>query len=242
MNIIERDKMIENEDFEIDNLLENSDLFKPITDGLGFHHSIKEEKEIKQDLATKKVQLKNNLENRAKALNMRSTQVEAKTLNMGELAPFYNETSVDTAVKLNLNKKENLIVETSVEKRFLAWAIDLCVISSLLTICVIGIVFIADVPLSFLRVNLLETDILVISGLLSTMFYMFYFTFLEKTDFSTLGKRVLNLKVVRGNGEPISMLQSFTRSLLTLISLLTLGFGSVLKIQDKLTDSIVQEK
>ena len=36
--------MIENDDFEIDNLLEKSDLFKPITDGLGFHHSIKEKK------------------------------------------------------------------------------------------------------------------------------------------------------------------------------------------------------
>jgi uncharacterized RDD family membrane protein YckC len=234
--------MIENDDFEIDNLLENSDLFKPITDGLGFHHSIKEEKEIKQDLNTKKIQLKDNLENRAKNLNMRSVNVEEKALNMGELAPFYQDTSSENKVELNLNKKEEVLLEASIEKRILAWAIDLCVISTLLATCLIGVVFIADVPLAFLRENLVEIDILIASLLLSTMFYVFYFTFLEKTDFSTIGKRVLNLKVLRDDGKPISMLQSFSRSVLTLLSLLTLGLGSILKIQDKLTDSIVQEK
>jgi uncharacterized RDD family membrane protein YckC len=234
--------MIENDDFEIDNLLENSDLFKPITDGLGFHHSIKEKKEIKKDLNSQKISLKNNLEKRAKTLNMKSTRVEDNTLNMGELAPFYDKSPVNNEVKLNLNSLKEEIILASVEKRVLAWGIDLAVISSLITICVIGIVFIADVPLSFLKDNLLEVDILFVSSLLSIMFYMFYFTFLEKTDFSTIGKRVLNLKVVREDGESISMLQSFSRSLLTLASLLTLGLGSILKIQDKLTDSIVKEK
>lgn len=234
--------MIENDDFEIDNLLENSDLFKPITDGLGFHHSIKEKKEIKKDLNSQKISLKNNLEKRAKTLNMKSTKVENNTLNMGELAPFYDKSPVNNEVKLNLNSLKEEIILASVEKRVLAWGIDLAVISSLITICVIGIVFIADVPLSFLKDNFLEIDILFVSSLLSVMFYMFYFTFLEKTDFSTIGKRVLNLKVVREDGESISMLQSFSRSLLTLASFLTLGLGSILKIQDKLTDSIVKEK
>ena len=234
--------MIENDDFEIDNLLEKSDLFKPITDGLGFHHSIKEKKDIKKDLKSKKISLKNNLEKRAKTLNMKSTKIEDTSLNMGELAPFYDKSPVSNEVKLNLNTIKEKIIEASVEKRILAWGIDLAVISSLITICIIGIVFIADVPLSFLKENLLEIDILFVSSLLSLMFYMFYFTFFEKTDFSTIGKRVLNLKVVREDGKSISMLQSFSRSFLTLASFLTLGLGSILKIQDKLTDSIVKEK
>lgn len=235
--------MIENnEDFEIDNLLDNDDLFKPITDGLGFHHSIKEEKEIKHDLKTKKVQLKNNLEQRAKSLSMQSTQVENQPLNMGELAAFYKEPATEESVSLNLNKAEDIVLETGIEKRLMAWLIDLSVICSIFAICLIGVVFIAEVPLSFLRDNLIEIDILLASTLLGVMFYMFYFTFLEKTTFSTIGKRVLGIRVVNLEGKSITMIQSMSRSLLTLTSLLTLGLGSILKIQDKLTDTIVREK
>ena len=39
--------------FDIDDLLDNDKIFKPITEGLGFHHSIKEEKTIKSDFETK---------------------------------------------------------------------------------------------------------------------------------------------------------------------------------------------
>jgi hypothetical protein len=44
---------MQDQDKEIDELLENFD-FKPITEGLGFHHSLKETKEIKTNLAEQK--------------------------------------------------------------------------------------------------------------------------------------------------------------------------------------------
>jgi len=235
--------MNNNEDFEIDNLLENTDLFKPITKGLGFHHSIKEEKEIKKTLNEKSLDLKNELETRARVLNMKSTQINKTQIDRGDLSPFY-QTTVETPLEL---KAESDIHYSAVENkleadlvlRFLAWSIDLAIVFSLIAISSLGVIFLTEMPLSFVRENFAELDIIAISATLVSMMYLFYFSFFDKTKFSTIGKRILGLQVVGINNRPISMVQAFLRATLTLVSILTMGLGSIIKIQDKLTDTKV---
>ena len=68
------------EDLEIDNLLDNN-IFKPLTNGLGFHHSTKTEKEVSISLKEKSLDLKSDFEKRAKLIN--TTQVyEYKLMNV----------------------------------------------------------------------------------------------------------------------------------------------------------------
>lgn len=232
--------MIDNDDFEIDNLLENTDIFKPLTNGLGFHHSIKEEKEVKYDLQTKSIQLKTELEQRARKLSLNTAKIESPSINMGDLSPFYQNTKPQK-MELNLEPSqfENQTEESDLVIRFLAWGIDLTLVATLITIVSISVVFIANIPLSFIRTNIFNLDIFLMGSTLMGMIYVFYFSFFDKTKFSSLGKRITGIKVVNLEGNSITMVQAFLRTIVTIVSLFTLGLGSVLRIQDRLTDTKV---
>jgi uncharacterized RDD family membrane protein YckC len=228
-----------NDNFDIDNLLDDEKIFKPLTEGLGFHHSIKEQKEVKADLATKKVVLKEQLETRAKELNLRSTKTN--NISMGELAPFYSD-KTEEVVKVELHSHEREFEEASLVTRFGAWFVDAVIIASIITISLVSIIFIANIPLSYIRDNILNLDLILSFMSISILFYSFYFSFFDKTSFSTPGKRLLGLRVLSIKGGPITFIQAFSRVLITLASILTLGLGSILRIQDKLTDTIVVNK
>lgn len=228
-----------NDNFDIDNLLDDEKIFKPLTEGLGFHHSIKEQKEVKADLATKKVVLKEQLETRAKELNLRSTKTN--NISMGELAPFYSD-KTEVVAKVELHSHESDLEEASLVTRFGAWFVDAVIIASIITISLVSIIFIANIPLSYIRDNILNLDLILSFMSISILFYSFYFSFFDKTSFSTPGKRLLGLRVLSIKGDPITFIQAFSRVLITFASILTLGLGSILRIQDKLTDTIVVNK
>ena len=228
-----------NDNFDIDNLLDDEKIFKPLTEGLGFHHSIKEQKEVKADLATKKVVLKEQLETRAKELNLRSTKTN--NISMGELAPFYSD-KTEVVAKVELHSHESDLEEASLVTRFGAWFVDAVIIASIITISLVSIIFIANIPLSYIRDNILNLDLILSFMSISILFYSFYFSFFDKTSFSTPGKRLLGIRVLSIKGGPITFIQAFSRVLITFASILTLGLGSILRIQDKLTDTIVVNK
>ena len=54
-------------------------------------------------------------------------------------------------------------------------------------------------------------------GLLSFAFYIAYYTYLEGTRGQTIGKMITKIKVVREDGRPIDMEQSFKRNILRVI-------------------------
>lgn len=232
-----------NDNIDIDNLLDNDQIFKPLTDGLGFHHSIKEKKEIRESLSSKSLDLKEQLETRAKELNLRSTQVEkSQNISMGELAPFYDNANETQTPPLDLHIQEVELIEASMSSRFGAWSVDLVLITSIITVALVSIVFAAQIPLSYLRENLFDLDLVVSLMAISSLFYSFYFSFFDKTTFSSPGKRMLGLKVVSIKGGSITLVQALSRVLITLTSAITLGLGSIIKVQDKLTDTIVIKK
>jgi uncharacterized RDD family membrane protein YckC len=232
------------DDLEIDNLLENN-LFKPLTNGLGFHHSIKEKKEVALSLREKSLDLKSDFEKRAQTIA--ATQIltsETKIPNsMGELSAFYQKAEeIEQKLDINIESEESYSLEASIVSRFMAWGLDIIIVASLIALVLITSVLTAGIPFSFFSDNAYNLDITFFSLLFTSLFYLFYFSFFDKTNFSTPGKRILGLKVQRLSGKEISYIQSINRSFISLMSISTLGLMSFLKLQDKLTDTIVISK
>jgi uncharacterized RDD family membrane protein YckC len=234
--------MNNSEDLEIDRLLDEN-FFKPITKGLGFHHSLKEKKQVAVSLKEKSLDLKADLDKRARELNVKNSFENTSSLKTGELSAFYN-TPQNKTVELNLDSttSQSFSLEADLYLRLGAWTADVVIIASALSLMAISAIFISDIPLSFFRDNILSFDIGFFTLALTSLFYVFYFSFFDKTEFSTPGKRIFGLKVQGLNGNNISLVQALNRSLLSLLSLLTLGLGNILRVQDKLTDTIVISK
>ena len=236
------------EDFEIDSLLENSDLFKPLTDGLGFHHSLKKEKEVAVSLKQKSLDLKSDLDLRAKTLYASQPQsnIEKKSINptsMGELSAFYsNPVEEKIEIQLNSESTSKITLEADLFPRFTAWLMDTAIVISLISIIAISAIFTSGIPFSFFRDNIYNLDIAFFVFAFSAMFNIFYFSFFDKTKYSTPGKRALGLRVQKLNGKEISLIQSLNRSLISILSLATFGLFSYLKLQDRLTDTVVVSK
>jgi hypothetical protein len=227
---------------EIDDLINNFDL-KPITDGLGFHHSIKDEKEIRSSLKQNSVALNNEFETRLNNMNIKTE--DTSSVNMGELAPFYADNTevkpeVEQVIDLASVELEETIedVDASLPLRFCAWFIDLSILLTTLLVTFTSIIYFSDLPMEIINIFMISDELFMSFTCLSLMFYTFYFSFFDKTSFSSIGKRVLNLKVVGIKGN-ISLIQAFTRVCLTLVSIALLGLPLILKMQDRMTDTRV---
>jgi hypothetical protein len=224
---------------EIDDLLNDFD-FKPITEGLGFHHSLKEKKEVRANLKNRSVSLKDDIEKRATSLKNSYEPSNSSSVNMGDLSPFYAKTENTTAVetKIELALEENIVEsvgEASLVSRMVAWAIDLIMLTAIMLVTITGILISSEMPLEIINIFMLSDDLVMSFIGLSTMFYIFYFTFLDKTNYSTPGKRMMNLQVC-SKTERITIFQTFSRALL---SVLSLGLFNLFKLQDKLTNTKV---
>jgi hypothetical protein len=72
-----------------------------------------------------------------------------------------------------------------------------------------------------------------------SIFYLSYFSILDLQ--STPGKSLLNLHLLRENNKEVSLRDSFFRSVITLLSFVTLGLPCLIDFQGKLTDTKVVE-
>ena len=145
-----------NKDQEIDDILNNIE-FKPITEGLGFHHSLKEKKQIKTDLNQQAQALKNELETRVQQVT-REALVEKTTnpINRGDLAPFYDESQTQIETKSILELGNVNTIDTQIKSDvtlglvFSAWILDLCVLFIAMIVTFASIIYFAELPLESL--------------------------------------------------------------------------------------------
>lgn len=229
-------------DKQLDSFFDELD-FKPITEGLGFHHSIKEKKDLGLSLNSKKKELESDLLLRAERLR-EGQEPKLKSTSMGELAPFYeSETTKEIELSLNETEQANYSndVEASLALRLGAWSLDLMILLTVTVVTISAIIIFANLPLDVLSNLMISDDITISAIALFSMFYVFYFSFFDKTLYSTPGKRILGIKVIALKGN-VKLTQSFMRSLLTFASVATLGLVGILKMQDRLTDTSVVKK
>lgn len=217
--------------------------FKPITKGLGFHHSISEKSKVETDLKSQQKSLQEDLKrNTERILNkIPSPSVEKKHVeHMGELAAFYNPTAIDTKNIAPLVKEEEVevLADASMGIRLMAWLVDVAVVTFMFITAIVSIFMVADMPFDSLSPLFFTSDIGTNFVVLFMMFYVFYFSFLDKTEFSTLGKRLFDIKLISMTSAP-SFLNTTLRTILTFVSVLTLGLFSMLSLQDSLTNTKV---
>lgn len=231
---------------DLDLLFDEDFDFKPITKGLGFHHSIKDQKEVSISLKKQQGELKEQLNKRAKTLNKNSP----KASNMGDLAPFYQEQKKQS-IDLELNQKEtkednsrNTLEETNANMfiRVAAWLMDIVILLLSFSLSFVLMIFINDAPLEIVKELLMSVELFITVAPMLGIYYIFYFSFFDKTTFSTPGKRITGLRVVSSNGDNISMLQALMRSVITIVSVLTLGLLVILDAQSKITDTKVVKR
>lgn len=232
--------------------------FFPLSEGLGFNQ--KEEVKTQATLEAKKSKT-NSFVNQNLSIKK---ELDNNRIDRADLSPFYSETKITkethplfTNISLgNLDSYKSEIKEKQVEPtltleekvyysepttqdKVLAMAIDLVFICSLLSITVYATLSLLGYynPINW---NWLKTsETLTYLMPFFVIYYLLYFTLMEREGNSTLGKQILNLKVISTNNNPVDFNHSFLRALITLSSSLAFGLPLVLDFQGKLSDTKV---
>jgi uncharacterized RDD family membrane protein YckC len=231
--------MTENNDFDID-----FD-FKPITDGLGFHHSVKEKKNVELDLKSKSEMLRSDLLKKTlkKETNGISRPIEKiNTSRVGELAAFYSEEKESKKIEIKFN--EPIIIEPTdllLVGRAIAFILDLIILVVAISTLSILALILGEVPLAFARQSFSGIDFQVNVFFVFYFIYSLYFSFFDTSRFSTLGKNIMGLQVASSGSKRLTMAQSYLRANLVLLSSMTLGLFGVLDLQSKLTSTRVKK-
>ncbi len=233
-----------NKNSDIDNIFDDLD-FKPITDGLGFHHSLKEKASVEVNMKSQQASLETDMVNRVKSLQAESKSME-KPLHMGELSAFYDVTNEESEVSdLIIGENSAESVQTSLMSplhyRFFAWLIDISLLLTVMVFTIASILVFAELPLETLNLFMLSDELQVSFISIFGMFYLFYFTLLDMTRFSTLGKKIIGIKVESTQAR-VSIVQTFLRALITMMSIPLIGLPALLRIDNMLTRSYVSNR
>jgi uncharacterized RDD family membrane protein YckC len=207
--------------------------FKPITNGLGFHHP--KPQDVKPVFNNKIV---------PPAVQTTAPVKSDMSVYQNDLSIFYGATSTQapseiTQIKINTEpkiEKEYLLASRS--QRVIAYLLDFFAI-----VGVLGIVL--TVMARTISMDLLELwsayphEITPLVLVLFTGFYLIYFSIFEKDPSSTVGKYIIGLKVVGLDNKAQNISTLFLRSFITLANFLSLGLFSWFDLQNKITKSKV---
>ncbi|WP_372652008.1 RDD family protein [Halobacteriovorax sp.] len=221
--------------------------FKPLNEGLGFHHEERKNGILPQ--ANKRnqhisVSRETSATTRTTNLGVSNEGITRNGLeSMNSLSAFYSESqNIEEAPKLEVSDfepKAKEIVTASSAKQFSAWILDIlivaCITASLMAL------FVAVSGLSFIQFYEVigQNDLAIFVSVSFSIFYLSYFSILDLQ--ATPGKSLLKLRLIREDGKPVLLKDSFLRSFITLLSFVTLGLPCLIDFQGKLTDTKVKE-
>lgn len=214
----------------MDQQIENLD-FKPLHDGLGFHHSRK---------------FQNKKEDKPDTIRSFSSDptLDTQDIPLG-LSPFYTNNDNTKDLGYSDYKKfedfdEEILVLAAPNKRLIAWCIDTGIVMGLM-VAVLSLISVGN-KLSFSEV----VSIIKETPMRWTFFFvlvnLFYFTVLEKSSDSTVGKYLMKIKVKSVNDEKLTLDHTLARAVVGIGNILTMGFLAVFSFQDKISETQVIEK
>lgn len=229
-------------EIDLDEFMISEDSFKPMTKGLGFHQDLKRPsfkpspKEVKPFGATKKPIMHSAVAGNTN--NLAPTGLEA----------FYGQASVSNTVApastLDISEDTKTSAAAATKTRpapllaqFSAWIIDLLVIASCVAITGALLVVASGIELKMYSRLITFQDLTIFTGAIFSIYYLLYFTILDLS--ATPGKTLLDLRVVRNDGKPLSVKHTFTRAFVSLISGIALFLPLSLDFQGRLSDTKV---
>jgi uncharacterized RDD family membrane protein YckC len=219
------------DDFEI-----NAESFKPVTSGLGFHKdqkkaSFKPMPQVKLEKANHKAPLNNILStNELKIKNSGPSGLEAF---YGTAATVREERTLEMEIGTKkISRKEK---EASQGAQFSAWMIDLFIILSSVVITGAALGLASGIDFKLLAQLVTKQDLLIFGGTVFSIYYMLYFTILDLSN--SPGKSMMRVKLSTTDGQSLSVQHTFTRSLVSVISIFIFCLPLLLDFQGRLSDT-----
>lgn len=215
--------------------------FKPLSQGLGFHHGNKAQEAVKE--ATRVVA------ERAQAQPARLPQKSSHPFEQhrlsqastpapqdfvqNDLALFYAAKSAPALELPGVTVSERM---ASMPLRLAAFTVDLGLVTGLTALTIQAVAVLTDMPL-WNSLLVWDATMLGTLGVLFGAYFLMYFTLLETLQGRSIGKDVMGLKLVSSEGLPIGVV--LLRSVATLLGFLSLGLTNAVDLPAKLTGTRV---
>jgi uncharacterized RDD family membrane protein YckC len=220
-----------------------------MTKGLGFHQEQKRasfkpaSKEVKAFGASK------TLPKASSVLGPLSAQTSVVTQNHTPtgLEAFYGSKGT-TGHQTNLIE---LKVEDSIQEissmvkyktasgttQFFAWIIDVLVVASFVAITGTLLVFASGIQFEMLARLISTQDLIAFTVAIFSIYYLLYFTILDLS--ASPGKTIMGLRLLRTDNSNVTIKNTFSRALISLLSSITLFLPMLLDFQGRLSDTKV---
>ena len=247
---------------DLDEFQINEDTFKPMTRGLGFHQDTKRPsfkpapKEVKAFGSAKAPTATTSLNS---SFNTSLNSIPStlgqnnKTANKAAQLPsgleaFYGakpaapETSNNLFEK-NLTKedakKEKAVAYSAAPQssQFLAWVIDILVIASFVILTGGLLIFASGIEFNMYSRLISTKDLAIFTVAIFSIYYVLYFTILDLS--ASPGKTIFGLRLVKTDGEEVTVKNTFSRAMISLLSGIALFLPMLLDFQGRLTDTKV---
>jgi hypothetical protein len=216
-------------DLDIEKFFDSNEVWKPLTEGLGFNENRTQEiKPAVNPHHNSKKQIARTFKN----------EIPDSKFDRGDLAPFYTSTEqTEVLLDQKVPTFSESIIEAEPVSRILAWVIDITFILALVsaTFIIVHLASGSMLDLNFVSVFKYYLFELIIPSF--CMFYLFYFTILDRTVQSTVGKNILGLTVK--SESKASIFITLRRSILSLCSIGLLFIPTLFGVQDKFTGTKV---
>lgn len=205
--------------------------FKPITSGLGFHHS--KPTDVKP-VITERTVVVNTL---SQSINTPSKKEQ--NVYQNDLSLFYGQSTQAETPEIAILQEptQKYFRLASKSHRVFAYLIDLLLVASVLSLVIMAM----SKTISMDVVEVWSQYPNEITPLVLTLFcgfYLIYFSIFDKTG-STIGKSIFSLKVTGMNDETLSLAMLISRSSISLLNFISLGLFSYFDLQNKVTSSKV---
>ena len=208
--------------------------FKPITSGLGFHST--KTTEIKPTFSDSSSTGSMPMPSKPAAQPM-TARKENNQIYQNELSSFYGREAAPQ-VPVEPLRVEKIIRTATKSQRVLAYVLDLALVVSTLGLVLTIMARLIDKDL--LEVwSAYPNEISPLVVILFTGFYLIYFSIYDKTPQSTLGKNLLNIRVVDLDNRSPSFTMLVFRSFVTLMNFVSLGLFSYFDLQNKIANTKV---
>jgi uncharacterized RDD family membrane protein YckC len=228
----------------------SEDSFKPMTKGLGFHQ---DQKRSSFKPSPKEVKPFGSVPRSAKPSVILSSIGSQSTIGTQHVTTgldvFYGakgnpgnqgqQNIPERKIELNEEKIETVdsfkIAPMGIQ--FSGWLIDIAVVASFVAVTEALLVFASGIQYQMFARLISNQDLIIFTAAIFSIYYLLYFTILDLS--ASPGKTIMGIRLLKTNNSNVSVKDTFTRALISLLSSVALFLPMLLDFQGRLSDTKV---
>ncbi len=236
---------------DLDEFQISEDTFKPMTKGLGFHQdtkrpSFKPSPKETKNFGAAKSPVNPALNSLPTSLSQTATKAVINNHMPSGLEAFYGAKPVEVQtqnlferpIKEEIKKEKTSTLKNAPQTlQFMAWVIDVCVILSFVALTGALLVFASGIEFNMYSRLLSPQDLAMFTAAIFSIYYVLYFTILDLS--ASPGKTIFSLRLVKADGNEVSVKHTFARALISLCSGVALFLPLLLDFQGRLSETKV---